>query len=427
MWNRIAKYPQEALLLSIGLVGTAVLALLAIGEYPYLVHGVATSATVIDVHVRRVGFRAVNDSGGGGQLVYEQRIRYEYQDQEGSTFVGETAAFFEGASRLYHKGQAVSIQYLHPAPATSRLTPSWRRAAPPWGILLAALGLGAGIVALAAWWTRHDSLLDLLSRLGARSLSARFQQRRRAKVLRDPFPYTWLVYLRKNVRVYSLLTPAEQDKLQNDLRIFIADKHWQGCGGLVITDEIKVTIAAQACLLLLGIEHDYFRPARTILIYPSGFRTRTQHVSPDGILVEGDAQTLGQAWYRGPVVLAWDEVLAGGQNHQDGQNVVFHEFAHQLDFMGAWFDRPPLHRPREQYQQWQEVMTAEYQQLVQDCEQARATLLDPYGATSPAEFFAVATECFFEQPQHLQRQHPRLYEVLRDFYGQDPARRFTYQ
>jgi Mlc titration factor MtfA (ptsG expression regulator) len=123
-------------------------------------------------------------------------------------------------------------------------------------------------------------------------------------------------------------------------------------------------------------------------------------------------------------VLSWEAVRAGGQDHRDGHNIVLHEFAHQLDFLDGWVDgTPPLKSP-EQYRKWHEVMTAEYERLLQESARGEATLLDEYGATNPAEFFAVATECFFEKPVCMERRHPLLYDVLREYFGQDTAVRF---
>jgi Mlc titration factor MtfA (ptsG expression regulator)/Zn-finger nucleic acid-binding protein len=222
---------------------------------------------------------------------------------------------------------------------------------------------------------------------------------------------------------YAMLTETEQARLRDDLRVFVAEKTWEGCGGLTITDEIKVTIAAQACLLLLGIEHDYFSRVLSILVYPTTYRSAEGEIGSGGVVHEGVGR-LGEAWYGGPVVLSWESVQSGGQNARDGRNVVFHEFAHQLDFLDGWIDgTPPLHSPA-QYRKWHEVMTAEYERLVKESGRNKVTLLDVYGATNPAEFFAVATECFFEKPVHMERQHPRLYDVLREYFRQDTAARF---
>jgi Mlc titration factor MtfA (ptsG expression regulator) len=249
------------------------------------------------------------------------------------------------------------------------------------------------------------------------------KQRRRRKLLATPFPAAWLEYLHKNVTHYAYLTATEQAKLRDDLRIFLAEKNWEGCGGLEITDEIKVTIAAQACLLVLAIEHHYYQSVKSILVYPTTYEVPFQQVLESGEVVEGKNPHLGEAWYRGPVVLAWDDVLRGGQDPQDGQNTVFHEFAHQLDFLDGSIDGTPPLESREQYQHWREVMTAEYNRLCRAAERGRKTLLDQYGATDEAEFFAVATECFFEKPVAMAAKHPQLYDLLRAYYHQDPAKR----
>lgn len=247
-------------------------------------------------------------------------------------------------------------------------------------------------------------------------------RRRRARILATPFPDEWLGFLDRNVSLYPQLSERDQARLRDDLRILVAEKHWEGCGGLVMTDEIKVTIAAQAAVLLLGIDHDYFARVMSILVYPSGFR------SPDGWTREGgivdlSIGALGQAWYDGPVILAWDSVLAGGRDPKDGQNVVLHEFAHQLDYLDGTADGTPPLRHQSDYKQWQEVMTREYERLKAESEHGRPQVLDSYGATNHAEFFAVATEAFFEKPRQMYSRHPELYAVLSEYYGQDPAQR----
>src|ERR1051325_4429637 len=178
---------------------------------------------------------------------------------------------------------------------------------------------------------------------------------RRRRLLARPFPEAWAGYLRKNVAHYEYLTGAEQAKLRDDLRVLVAEKHWEGCGGVEMTDEIKVTVAAHAALLLLGIDHDYFARVMSILVYPSGFRTPDGWTGPDGV-VDTSVGTLGQAWYDGPVVLAWDEVVAGGRDPTDGRNVALHEFAHQLDYLDGVADGTPPLRHKGDYARWQEVM-----------------------------------------------------------------------
>lgn len=293
------------------------------------------------------------------------------------------------------------------------------------GILVLTLAVGAAILGLAWWLGRQESFAAALVKVAGRlRFSSGRLSRRRAALLQEPFPPEWLEYLQRNVRIYSRLTPAEQQKLRDDLRILVAEKEWEGCAGQEITDEVKVTIAALAAVLLLGREHDYYAHVTSILVYPSSFLISAEdHGGHDGV-IEEDEEMLGQAWYRGPVILAWDDVLAGGRGERPGQNLVYHEFAHQLDFAGDWGRASGR---RMSWATWQKVMTREYQRLVRAARDGRPTLLDHYGAKNPAEFFAVATECFFEQPAVMKEQQPKLYRVLQDFYGQDPAERMSEQ
>jgi hypothetical protein len=241
---------------------------------------------------------------------------------------------------------------------------------------------------------------------------------RRERIRARPFPEAWLGHLRKNVAHYEYLSAAEQAKLRDDLRVFVAEKNWEGCGGLVMTDEIKVTIAAQACLLVLALEHKYYDRVLSVLVYPHAYRGGAREEW--GTRGEGRS---GEAWYRGPVVLAWDDVDYEGRHPREGHNVVFHEFAHQLDMLDGEINGTPPLSDAAQARRWHDVMTAEYRRLVAASERGRATLLDHYGATDEAEFFAVCTECFFDRPVEMRRQHPQLYDLLREFYRQDPAER----
>jgi Mlc titration factor MtfA (ptsG expression regulator) len=248
------------------------------------------------------------------------------------------------------------------------------------------------------------------------------RSRRRAKLLAEPMPAEWPGYLERNVPLYSRLTEAERARLRNILRVLVAEKQWEGCGGLTMTDEVKVTVAAHAALLLLGIDHDYFARVMSILVYPSGFRSPEGWMRADGV-VDLSAGALGEAWYDGPVVLAWDSVLEGGRDPKDGRNVVLHEFAHQLDYLDGVADGTPVLRREGDYAKWQEVMTREFERLKRESEHGRPAVLDEYGATNHAEFFAVATEAFFEKSRQMYARHPELYGVLSEYYGQDPASR----
>ena len=251
----------------------------------------------------------------------------------------------------------------------------------------------------------------------------RFPWSRAPDPLAEPFPQPWLAILKANVSLYRRLSPAQKGRLRDDLRVFNARKSWEGCRGLAMTDEIRVTISAQACLLGLGFEPgDVFPNVESILVYPAGYVATQRSVGPGGVVREGPSARAGEAWSVGPVILSWPDVLAGGRNWADGHNVVLHEFAHKLDFRdGAGNGVPPLGEAG-QYETWSRVMSAEYATLVAQKAAGEETLLDWYGATDPAEFFAVATECFFERPRELADMHPALYDVLRGYYRQNPAR-----
>ncbi|MBI3840011.1 MAG: zinc-dependent peptidase [Planctomycetia bacterium] len=246
---------------------------------------------------------------------------------------------------------------------------------------------------------------------------------RRKKILATPFPSDWLAHLKQNVVAYDHLTPREQAKLRDDLRVFIAEKNWEGCAGLELTDEMKVTIAGQACLMALGLEGDPFACVLSILVYPTGYAVPQEHWY-EGWSIAEEAARLGESWYRGPVILSWADVRRDARHPGEGQNLVWHEFAHQLDMLDRSTNGTPPLADREQRRRWHDVMTSEYEQLVTDEREGRATLLDTYGATNEAEFFAVATECFFDCPILLRSQHPKLYELLGEYYRQDPAARW---
>jgi len=248
-----------------------------------------------------------------------------------------------------------------------------------------------------------------------------FKRRRRRKVRARPFPPEWLEILRRNVPYYDRLDDQEQAELRGDVRVFLDEKRFEGCGGLEMTDEIRVTIAAQACLLLLGMESEYYPMMESILVYPEMYDVEERSEFRGPVL---DVSTrLGESWYRGPVVLSWDDSRKGGRDFRDGHNVVLHEFAHQLDSESGDTDGAPMLPERGMYAPWARVLGAEFKRLIEDFRRGHPTVLKEYGASNPAEFFAVATEAFFEQPRALKRRHPELYDLLAEFYNQDPAER----
>ena len=239
--------------------------------------------------------------------------------------------------------------------------------------------------------------------------------------MQEPFPDDWLEIIKRNVLFYHCLSPENRRKLLGLVRVFLAEKRFEGCGGLEITDEIRLTIAAQACILLLNLDADFYPKLRSILVYPNAFVAPAVSRHPEGTVSEGPQARLGESWSQGNVVLSWGDVLRGTLNLGDGRNVVIHEFAHQLDSeSGACNGAPLLPRP-SMYGEWSRVFGREYQTLVDSAEHGNVTVIDKYGATSPAEFFAVVTECFFENPLELESSHLELYEQLKTYYGQDPA------
>jgi Mlc titration factor MtfA (ptsG expression regulator) len=249
------------------------------------------------------------------------------------------------------------------------------------------------------------------------------KRHRRDALLAEPFPPDWLGHLNANVAIYSRLSETEQAKLRDDLRIFIAEREWEGCGGLPLTDEIKVTVAALACLLVLGLDIDLYRRVPTILVYPKGYRAPVQEPMGGDTYLETESSRLGEAHYGGPVILSWDEVLEGGRHPGSGSNLVFHEFAHQLDMLDGTVNGTPPLTDHRLAKRWHDIMNAEYRRLERDTRAGRQSVLDPYGLTNEGEFFAVATECFFDSPGPLRDEHPKLYKLLSDYYRQDPTAR----
>jgi Mlc titration factor MtfA (ptsG expression regulator) len=256
-------------------------------------------------------------------------------------------------------------------------------------------------------------------------LLAWLKKRRRRRLLATPFPESFDKCLTENVWQVRHLPTADRETLIRSLQVFIAEKHWEPCRGFEITDEVKITISGQACLLLLGLDADAFQRVKSVLVYPGGFRAPFREYLDSGEVIEGEDDLLGQTQYGGPVAIAWDEVLAAGRGQSDGVNPVLHEFAHQLDYLNGSLDGTPLLPSQTAYARWKEVMTEEFSLLRHAVGRGKETLIDPYGATDEAEFFAVVTECFFEMPLELLHGHSELYGIFRDYYGRHPAAWFA--
>ncbi len=247
-----------------------------------------------------------------------------------------------------------------------------------------------------------------------------FKSRRRRRLRAEPFPEAWAGILETNVPYYRHLPEEDRHELRQHVQVFLGEKHFEGCRGVEITDEIRVTVAGQACILLLHRDTDYFPSLVTILVYPGAFVVKTEIQNHEMVVVYGEEEREGEAWQRGVIVLAWDSVHEGFCHPHDGDNVILHEFAHQLDLQDGDADGLPSDLPGALRPRWGQVLHAAYAALCQDVERGRFNVLDPYAATNPAEFFAVVTECFFECPRDLKQAHPDLYEVFRAYYRQDP-------
>lgn len=239
------------------------------------------------------------------------------------------------------------------------------------------------------------------------------------KPIQRPIPGHWSA-LFDLLPVVSQLTQPERHKLLMIVQDLVDTRHWQGCGGLELTEEMQVSIAAQAGVLVLGHDGDRYPGVEAILVYPTTFRPRRFSWTPSSDATE-TSPTLGEAWKHGVVILSWDSVRSGAANPFDGHNVTFHEFAHQLDGAGGAFDGVPLLGERSAFTAWAAVLDLEFRRLVEAAEKEERTVLDHYGATDQAEFFAVATEAFFEKPRQLKERHAELYQQLSQFYRQDPA------
>ncbi len=250
-------------------------------------------------------------------------------------------------------------------------------------------------------------------------------ERRRHKLLEQPFPSEWNEVLEHNVALWRRLDPDVQERLRDLTVVFISEKTWEGCGGLELTDEIRVTIAAQACVLLLGREHALYEDVESILVYPATIvspRRRRGFFDPGTAAVD-DAGTAihGEAHLRGPVILAWDDVLAGGRPGAK-RNVVFHELAHKIDMLDGAVDGTPPLEDRAALRAWAKICTDAFVELRERAEAGKRSFLDDYGATNEAEFFAVATEAYFLQPEQLEEHEPALHALLAGFYRWEPPR-----
>jgi Mlc titration factor MtfA (ptsG expression regulator) len=288
-------------------------------------------------------------------------------------------------------------------------------------------------------------LLAALLLVGAIAGAPRWRDWRRQAWASRPFPAAWRAILRRRVPLYRQLPADLQQQLRRRILVFLAEKPFLGCAGLVVTDEMRVTIAAQACLLRLNRGGALFPELKQILVYPGAFLVDRVHAAPGGVLREQRRALAGESWSQGQVILSWQDVLDGARIADDGHNVVLHEFAHQLDQETGAANGAPRLGSRAAHARWADVMAREFAALqarirAREAARSRAQadwswfgpspddvpapepvdLISDYGATNEAEFFAVVTEVFFEQAGALALRHPALFALLADYYAVDP-------
>lgn len=247
-----------------------------------------------------------------------------------------------------------------------------------------------------------------------------FKRLRRNRLMEQPVPAGWARHL-ESCGFFARLPMADRHELMRKMQVFLAEKHFEGCRGFEITEAVKVIIAANACLLLLHRDTDFYDSLVTILVYPSKFIVEHLSVDERGFEWSDYGENVGESWDQGNVIVAWDVAKHGATDPRDGLNVLLHEFAHQIDAEDFRTEGAPVMETKEQRKEWARVMQAEYERLLDDIEHEREHLIDEYGATNPAEFFAVCTETFFEKPHQLHKHHPELFAQFKTFFKQDPA------
>ena len=243
---------------------------------------------------------------------------------------------------------------------------------------------------------------------------------KRAKLLNTPLPAHFIDILKQHVGIYAQVPDELKTELHGLMNVFLSEKVFTGYDGLEITDEIRVTVAGLASVLLLNRPTRYYPGFSSVMIYPTAYIV-TETTYDGAVEVKRKVVRAGESWHRGPIVLSWEDVLRGAADVRDGYNVVLHEFAHKLDEENSGTNGLPVLREQGQYGEWAEVLGKEFESLEKRAARGRNKVLHEYGLTSPAEFFAVATESFFEKSVAMKKKLPDLYDQLQRFYHLDPA------
>ena len=247
------------------------------------------------------------------------------------------------------------------------------------------------------------------------------RRRRHWRLRAQPLPAVWLPILDHYVPAARHMPEPLRRRWHDAIKVFLAEKRFVGCDGLGVTDEMRVAIAGQACLMILNRPHGGYEDVEWILIYPSAFHVTRRDVDEAGVeTIERDLLT-GESWDSGRVIISWDDVWRAAREGWEGESVVLHEFAHQLDQESGGVDGAPALAGHASYETWAEVLGEEYRVLQEKAARGDPSVLDHYGASDPGEFFAVATEAFFQSPEAVREEHPQLYAQLREYYRLDPA------
>ena len=240
------------------------------------------------------------------------------------------------------------------------------------------------------------------------------------RVLERPLTPKQLGWIERNVDQYRGMPPDLRQQLQRLTKQFLHETTFVGCAGLEVTEEMRVTIAAQACLLLLNRTTRVYPGLHAVLVYPGAFLVPRKEADEAGVVTETRQDLLGESWGDGRVILSWEHVRRAGLAPEGTHNVVLHEFAHQLDSESGSNNGAPLLGSAERYRRWAATLGRDFALLRRDAYWGQRDVLDPYGATNPAEFFAVATESFFEQPHELAARHAELYAEFMAYFRVDP-------
>ncbi|GAA0816000.1 zinc-dependent peptidase [Colwellia asteriadis] len=264
-------------------------------------------------------------------------------------------------------------------------------------------------------------LIIAIAIIGTMAAQPYWREYQRDKIRQQPFKKAWRKILQQRMPYFRQMPADLQLQLKQHIQVFLAEKEFVGCNGVKITDEIRVTVAAQACLLLLNRKTNFYPKLRSILVYPSAFVKEQQSLTVDGLQYKQKIALAGESWEFGKVVLSWQDTLDGAELPNDGRNVVIHEFAHQLDQESGKANGAPILEKGQTYQCWSEVFSKQFSLLQHQAQTGEPSIFDYYGATNPAEFFAVASEVFFEKGKALAQQHPKLYRQLSHYYQVDPV------